>query len=222
MLISPLGENALTVSFGNIISEDLNRKAIALCRILEQAPFPGMIEAVPAYSSVTIFYELIVTRNAFLEYATAFEAISVLVEGMLQYVDISELDDPRMHKIPVHIGPEASLDLDSIAESRGVSPEDFLAIFLERTYRVFMIGFLPGFAYMGEVDGRIAVPRLTSPRTNVPKGSVGIAGNQAGIYPRNSPGGWQIIGRTDLQLFDAKRVEPCLFRAGDEVRFVRV
>lgn len=220
MLISPLGENALTASFGNIISEELNRKAIALCQSLEDAPFPGMIEAVPAYSSVTVFYDLIATRKAFPDYATAFEAVKAQVQRALNSLDLSTFLEPRQHEISVYIGPDASLDLINAAASRSLPPEEFLEIFFERIYRVFMIGFLPGFAYMGEVDERIAVPRLTSPRTNVPKGRIGIAGRQTGIYPQDSPGGWQIIGRTDAELFDANRDEPCLFRAGDEVRFI--
>ncbi len=220
MLISPLGENALTASFGNIISEELNRKAIALCQSLEDAPFPGMIEAVPAYSSVTVFYDLIATRKAFPDYATAFDAANTHVQKAFENIDLSTFGEPRQHEIAMHVRLDASLDLESAAAFRGLSPEMFLEIFLERTYRVFMIGFLPGFAYMGEVDERIAVPRLTSPRTNVPKGSIGIAGRQTGIYPQASPGGWQIIGRTVAELFDPTRQEPCLFRAGDEVRFI--
>ncbi len=222
MLITPLGENALTVSFGNIISEELNRKAIALCRSLEHAPFPGMIEAVPAYSSATIVYDLIATRRSFPNSATAFAAVAAEVQSALENIDYSSSDVPRLHEIPMHVGANVSLDLNEAATSQGLSPGTFLEIFLKRSYNVFMIGFLPGFAYMGEVDERIAVPRLNSPRTKVPKGSVGIAGNQTGIYPREAPGGWQIVGRTDAQLFDPHRDEPCLFRAGDEVRFVRV
>lgn len=222
MLISPLGENALSVSFGNIISEELNRKAIALCRELENAPFPGMIEAIPAYSSATVFFDLVSTRKALPESPTVFDAVKVRVKQAIANLDTSDGEVTRVHEVPMRVGGNASPDLIDAAASRSLSPEAFLEIFFERTYRVFMIGFLPGFAYMGRVDERIAVPRLKTPRTNVPKGSVGIAGNQTGIYPQKSPGGWQIIGCTDAELFDPTRAEPCLFRAGDEVRFFRV
>ncbi len=222
MLISPLGESALSVSFGSIISEELNRKAIALCRELENAPFPGMIEAVPAYSSATVFFDLVTTRKALPEIPTVFDAVSERVKQAVANLDSSEAEVTRVHEVPMLVGGDSSPDLKEAAASRSLAPEAFLQIFFERTYRVFMIGFLPGFAYMGEVDELIAVPRLKSPRTNVPKGSIGIAGSQTGIYPQESPGGWQIIGRTDAELFDPTRAEPCLFRAGDEVRFVRV
>ncbi len=222
MQISPLGENALTVSFGNVISEDMNRKAIALCRELENAPFPGMIEAVPAYASATVFFDLVAVRKALPDIATAFEAVAGEVQRAMERIDISKNGAARPQEIPIYADADASLDLSSAAASRNLRPGEFLEVFLERTYRVFMIGFLPGFAYMGEVDERIAVPRLKSPRTKVPKGSIGIAGTQTGIYPQDSPGGWQIIGRTDAELFDPTSAEPCMFRAGDEVRFVRV
>jgi KipI family sensor histidine kinase inhibitor len=119
-------------------------------------------------------------------------------------------------EIPVDFGGE---DLNVVAEFSGLSTSGVVEIFLSRQYRVYMLGFLPGFAYMGEVDERIAVPRRATPRTKVPKGSVGIAGKQTGIYPFESPGGWQIIGRTPVEMFAPDREEPCLLRPGDIVRF---
>lgn len=220
MQISPLGDNALTVDFGNVISNELNRKAIALCRRLDEKPFPGLIETVPAYASVSVFYDLVTARKAFPEYANAFNAAEKFVLDAINSLSESAETENRTIEIPVHFDQASALDLETAAASKGLSPDAFLEIFLSQTYRVYMLGFLPGFAYMGEVDERIAVPRKLSPRTHVPKGSVGIAGRQTGIYPSDSPGGWQIIARTDLELFDAHRDEPCLFRAGDEVRFV--
>lgn len=221
MLISPLGDNALTVDFGNVISDELNRKAIALCQQLAQTPFPGLIETVPAYASATVFYDLTVVRKAFPDYATAFNATAKFVHDTANALGESLRPQTRTIEIPVNFDQASALDLETAAASKGLSADAFLEIFLSQTYRVYMLGFLPGFAYMGEVDERIAVRRKLSPRTQVPKGSIGIAGRQTGIYPQESPGGWQIIGRTDLELFDAHRDEPCLFRAGDEVRFIR-
>jgi inhibitor of KinA len=220
MLISPLGDNALTVDLGNVISDELNRKAIALCQRITENPFPGFIETVPAYASATVFYDLLTVRKAFPDYATAFNAVAKYVHDAANNLSESVEIAARTIEIPVHLDQANALDLVTAAGAKDLSPDEFLDIFLSQTYRVYMLGFLPGFAYMGEVDERIAVPRKLSPRTHVPKGSVGIAGRQTGIYPQESPGGWQIIGRTDLELFDAHRDEPCLFRPGDEVRFV--
>lgn len=221
MLISPLGDNALTVDFGNVISAELNRKAIALCKRLTENPFPGLIETVPAYASATVFYDLATVRKAFPHYATAFNAAATFVHNTAKDLSESVEIAARTIEIPVHLDQGSALDLATAAASKNLSTDEFLDIFLSQTYRVYMLGFLPGFAYMGEVDKRIAVPRKHNPRMHVPKGSVGIAGSQTGIYPQESPGGWQIIGRTDLELFDPHRDEPCLFRAGDEVQFVR-
>lgn len=221
MLISPLGDNALTVDFGNVISDELNRKAIALCQRLAENPFPGLIETVPAYASATVFYDLATVRKAFPDYETAFNAAANFVHDTASDLSESVEIAARTIEIPVYFDQPNALDLETAAASKDLSPDEFLDIFLSQTYRVYMLGFLPGFAYMGEVDELIAVPRKHNPRTHVPKGSVGIAGRQTGIYPQESPGGWQIIGRTDAGLFDANRDEPCLFRAGDQVRFVR-
>ena len=120
----------------------------------------------------------------------------------------------------MNVSETDSPDLRSISERHRLTPDEVIDIFMSRTYRVYMLGFLPGFAYMGEVDERIATPRLSIPRTKVPKGSIGIAGKQTGIYPLVSPGGWNIIGRTDLQLFEPQAEEPTLLKPGDEVRFV--
>jgi inhibitor of KinA len=220
MQLSPLGDNALTLDFGNVISDELNRKVIALCQHFADNPFPGLIETVPAYASATVFYDLATVRKAFPDHATAFNAVATFVHDIANDLSESVEIAARTIEIPVHFDQGSALDLETAASSKELSADAFLEIFLSQTYRVYMIGFLPGFAYMGEVDERIAVGRKLSPRTHVPKGSVGIAGRQTGIYPQESPGGWQIIGRTDIELFDAGRDEPCLFRAGDEVRFV--
>ena len=218
--IFPLGDNAVTVDFGNVISVKLNDRAISLAEYLTAHPFPGLIEAAPAYSSVAVFYDLIATRNAFPEYSTAFAAVSDLIEDALTKSQDSPAGGGRLVEIPVNFGPDAALDLQDVAAKAGLSADAVVDLFTGTSYRVYMIGFLPGFAYMGEVDERIAMPRRSSPRLKVPKGSVGIAGRQTGIYPLESPGGWQIIGRTDSELFTRDGDVPCLLRPGDNVTFV--
>ncbi len=219
--IFPLGDNALTVEFGDEMSEALNNAAIRLAEYFTNAPFPGLVEAVPAVASTTIFYRadrVIAKRNAA---QTAFSMVENEVRSALsRLTDIK--DDPRRTvEIPVSFAPESALDLAEIADKRGMSVEQVIEIFVGQIYRVYMLGFLPGFAYMGKVDERIAMPRKSAPRLAVPKGSVAIAGRQAGIYPAESPGGWQIIGRTNTELLTDDQTSPCLFRPGDRVRFVR-
>jgi len=214
--IFPLSDSALTVEFGQEISLDLNEQAIQLAANLERSRFPGFVEAVPAYSTTTIFYEIDSVRAAFPEYETAFEAVRSLVESFAANCSEPSRNEFREMEIPVDFGGE---DLNVVAEFSGLSTSGVVEIFLSRQYRVYMLGFLPGFAYMGEVDERIAVPRRATPRTKVPKGSVGIAGKQTGIYPFESPGGWQIIGHTSIEIFAPYREQPCLLRPGDIVRF---
>ncbi len=220
--IFPLGDSCVTVDFGNEISVELNKHAIALAEHFSKKPFPGFTESVPAYSSVSIFYDVIEVRRNFSEFTSAFEAITWIVQAELQYPDEILKTETRSVEIPVDFGSAAALDLDFLAHHSGLSTTEVLDIFVSNTYRVYMIGFLPGFAYMGEVDERIAIPRKDSPRLRVPKGSVGIASRQTGIYPLESPGGWQIIGQTNLEMFSAHRDSPCLLAAGDEVRFVPI
>ena len=218
--IFPLGDNALTIEFGAEISESLNNRAVSLAACFEAAPFRGFIEAVPAYASTTIFYDLLEIRNDFPDFLTAFEAVKHLVENALENSDRAPENEARLVEIPVSFLDGDALDLDFVAGTNGLSRQDVIGIFTSKTYRVYMLGFLPGFAYMGEVDERIATPRKTSPRLRVPRGSVGIAGRQTGIYPLESPGGWQIIGRTDVELFTPQENTLCLLRPGDSVKFV--
>ncbi len=218
--IFPLGENAATIEFGNDISEPLNDAAVNLAEYFETRRFPGFVEAVPAIASVTIFYNLHEVRDSLPENKTAFEFVKELVETAGANIADKLRVNSRIVEIPVSFREEYALDLRFIAENSGLSVDEVISIFLSKLYRVYMLGFLPGFAYMGIVDERIAVPRRASPRLVVPKGSVGIAGQQTGIYPNESPGGWQIIGRTALELITLGEASPCFFHPGDTVRFV--
>ena len=220
--IFPLGDSALTVEFGHAISKAINKRAISFANHIEAASFPGFIESVPAYSSMTIFYDLLKVRQSFPKYATAFDAVKSIAEKALKASTEVCVSDARMVEIPVHFDANSSLDLDFVAEHNSLTPTEVVKIFTSQTYRVFMLGFLPGFTYMGEVDYRLATPRKETPRTLVSKGSVGIAGKQTGIYSLESPGGWQIIGRTDVEMFTPDTNPPSLLRPGDEVRFIGV
>jgi inhibitor of KinA len=218
----PLGDSALTLDLGDRISENLNEKAIALSKYIDSHPFPGLIETVPAYTSMTVYYDLLVVRRNFPAFMSAFEAVKHLVENAAAAKKVSRSKKAGTIHIPVRFDRETGPDLESLARRGGLSTDEVIKIFTETTYRVFMLGFLPGFSYLGEVDERIAAPRHDSPRLTVPKGSVGIAGKQTGIYSLESPGGWQIIGRTETELFSPKSQKPCLLSPGDQVRFVSV
>ncbi|HVF47225.1 MAG TPA: 5-oxoprolinase subunit PxpB [Pyrinomonadaceae bacterium] len=219
--IFPLGDSALTVEFGSEISKRMNEQAIALSRRFEENIFPGFIESVPAYASTTVFFDIKTVRHHFADTASAFEAVSEIARNLISQPDETAEPPNGLIEIPVSFDAASALDLTAVSDTTGLSPEHIIDTFLERTYRVFMIGFLPGFAYMGEVAKRIAVPRKDSPRLRVPKGSVGIAGRQTGIYSLESPGGWPIIGRTDVDMFTPLAESPSLLKPGDAVRFLR-
>lgn len=218
----PLGLNALVIELGNEISEALNRQVIKLGDYFEQNKFEGFIEIVPAYASLTIFYDAFVVRKHYPGFSTAYEAVAGLAERASQNLTAVPENEPRSIEIPVSFDRESAIDLDFVAENSNLKPHEVIKIFTSKPYRVFMLGFLPGFAYMGEIDASIAVPRKTIPRLRVPKGSVGIAGRQTGIYSLESPGGWQIIGRTETELFIPEAENPSVFRAGDLVRFYEI
>lgn len=219
--IFPLGDGAVTVDFGNDISVELNERSIALASRLERERFPGFIEAVPAFASVAVFYCVSQVRRHLPDFETAFDAVRNHILNELEDTPDASHTPEGIIEIATDFGRESAIDIDIISAYAGLSAEATIEIFISRTYRVFMLGFLPGFAYMGEVDERIAVPRRDTPRRRVPRGSVGIAARQTGIYPHESPGGWQIIGCTDVALFSPERTPPSLLKPGDRVKFVR-
>ncbi len=217
--IFPLGIDALTIEFGNRISAELNDKTLDLFRYFETNPFAGLIETVPAYCSLSIFYEVRSVRKNYPEFLTAFEAVQELVKTALQNLTELPKPAPRLIEIPVNFKGDFAPDLEFVAASNNLTCQKVIEIFTAQTYRVFMIGFLPAFAYLGEIDAAIGAPRKSTPRLKVPRGSVGIAGRQTGIYPFDSPGGWQIIGNTDFKLFTPENETPCALQAGDLVKF---
>lgn len=216
----PLGETALTVSFGNEISSELSNKVLKFADFFERNPFSGFIEIVPSYCSLSIFYEISKVKKEFPDFETAFEAVKHFAENALQ--NLSDIPEKESYiiEIPVTFDKEFAPDLEFVAAENNLSANEVIEIFIKQNYRVYLLGFLPGFAYMGELDEQIATPRKDSPRKKVQKGSIGIAGRQTGIYSLESPGGWQIIGKTDVELFTPENENPTFLQAGDLVRFI--
>lgn len=219
--IFSLGENALTIEFGNEISEKLNQQVMSLDRYLTKNPFQGLTEIVPAYASLTVYFNILIVKKNQPDFPTAFEAVKNIVSDALKSLKTNKKEFSKTVEIPVIFDDKSSPDLKFVAELNNLSTEKVIEIFLAKTYRVYLLGFLPGFAYMGEIDERIAAPRKETPRQNVPAGSIGIAGRQTGIYPFDSPGGWQLIGRTERKLFEPKDEIPTLFQTGNSVKFYR-
>jgi KipI family sensor histidine kinase inhibitor len=207
------GDSALVVEFGDEISEEVNRKVHALSYALEKNPLPGLGEAVPAYRSLLVHYDPL---------CLSWDEVKASVTDILQKCEEITLPEPRVIEVPVVYGGEFGPDIEFVAEHNGLSVEEVVRIHSAATYLVYMLGFSPGFAYLGGMPEAIATPRLETPRTLVPAGSVGVAGEQTGIYPIATPGGWRLIGRTPLKLFDPQRDPPTLLRPGDTVRFVPV
>ncbi len=184
----------------------------ALDAWLRRKPLEGIVETVPAYATLLVHYDPLV-----LHYARAAEWL----EEQMATVEEAADRKPRRLEVPVRYGGEAGPDLRFVAAYHHITPAEIVRLHTGQDYTVFMMGFTPGFPYMGKLDETLATPRLDTPRTHVPAGSVGIAGAQTGIYPIDSPGGWQLIGHTSLRLFDLSATEPFLFAPGDSVRFVR-
>lgn len=219
--ILPLGDSAITVDFGNTIDEKINRTITGWFHRLQIHPLPGMIEAVPAYSSLTVHYDVAMLRKRVPAGSTVYEWVREQLEKRLAEPAEDEANQERFISIPVCYEEEFAPGIGELAMYHHITPEEVVRIHSSRSYRVYMLGFLPGFAYMGPVDERIRMPRRQQPVT-VRAGSVGIAGDQTGIYPLSSPGGWSIIGRTPMRLFDANAKEPVLLQAGDRVRFYSI
>ena len=193
---------------------------MALQQAFSKNHFKGYIETVPAYASLAVFYDVPVVKNYCTIVTTVFDFVKTFTEQLISEISTAADTTKRATiTIPVYYNGE---DIETVAMQHQLSVEELILIHTEKTYRVFMIGFLPGFAYMGKLDKRIATPRHAIPRTHVKKGSVGIAGFQTGIYPLDSPGGWQLIGQTPLKIFDTKKEFPCLLQAGDTIQFISI
>ncbi|WP_026236207.1 5-oxoprolinase subunit PxpB [Pontibacter roseus] len=217
----PLGDAAITVQFGDSIDSDTHNKVRIFSAYLDRHPFPGLVEQVPAFTTVTVYYDpwVVSEKGLYNPYARLTEQL----QRMLQLARESrKKPKPRVVEIPVCYGGHFGPDLEYVARRNKLKPQEVIACHARSKYLVYMIGFAPGFPYMGGLSKKIATPRKDTPRPHIPAGSVGIGGNQTGIYPIETPGGWQLIGRTPLTLFDPNRAHPSLLQAGDQVRFVPI
>jgi inhibitor of KinA len=216
MRIEPLGDGAVQIVLGDGPDEPTRRRVAAASRRLAESGLPGLLECVPGFTSLTIHYDPVQLPPS------AEGWLDSSLPHLLAGLDESAGDDGRLVEIPVCYGGELGPDLEAVATLHGLTADEVVALHAAGDYRVHLVGFVPGFPYLGGLDARLATPRRESPRTAVLAGSVGIGGAQTGIYPVESPGGWQLIGRTPLRLFDAHRDPPALLRAGDRIRFVVV
>jgi inhibitor of KinA len=208
--IRPASDRALLVSFGDEITIEAHREVRRLLAALEHRP-PGILNLHPAYASVLIDFD---PRRR------THDEVTVLVRERMAADAPTAADDPRLIEIPVCYGGEFGPDLASVAEHARLTPEQVIELHSSASYLVYFLGFSPGFPYLGGLPENLATPRLPAPRKRVPAGSVAIGGSQTGVYPMESPGGWRIIGRTSLRLFDPDASPPALLRAGDTVRFI--
>jgi inhibitor of KinA len=208
--IAPAGDTALVAEFPQRIDPEINARAIALAAALRRRCGGAVRDAVVGYATLTVYFDPLAVDAAWME-AEIREAAGAQHELVSQPGTLVE--------VPVSYGGQAGPDLPDVAAFAGMNAEEVIALHAVAEYRVYMVGFVPGFAYMASVDPRIAAPRRSVPRAAVPPGSVAIAGPQTGVYPSATPGGWNIIGRTGLKPYDPSRAEPFLFKAGDRVRF---
>ncbi len=207
------GDAALVVEFGDRVDPALNREVRELWRAMERAAIPGVLELVPTYRSLLVCFDPLVAEV---------ESLRGRLIEIDRHKGELDLGATRVIAVPTTYGGEFGPDLPFVARHNGLTEAAVVEIHAGTDYLVYMIGFSPGFPYLGGMSPRIATPRLATPRAVIPAGSVGIAQQQTGIYPVESPGGWQLIGRTPLRLFDASRQPPTLFEAGDSIRFVPV
>ncbi|MGD6901806.1 5-oxoprolinase subunit PxpB [Bacillus infantis] len=211
------GDSCIILEFGSSIDPGSNQKVRKAASLLSKKPFRGMIECVPAFHTLAVHYDPYAVGTL-----SPFEAASSLIAEMLAEKIQLDVQSPRLLDIPVCYEGAHAPDLAFVARSNGLSEKEVIEIHSNRDYEIYFLGFSPGFPFLGGMDQRIAAPRKTSPRLKIPSGSVGIAGSQTGIYPSETPGGWQIIGRTPLTLFDPEREEPSYLKPGDRLRFIPV
>ncbi|MEI6287434.1 MAG: 5-oxoprolinase subunit PxpB [Bacillota bacterium] len=207
--INPFGERAVLVEFAEFIDSTINSAVVALTDSLRLAE--GIIEVTPAYRSLLLEYDPLQ-----FDYQEVFNIIRSTA------ITITKADEKTVCEIMVCYGGKFGPDIETVAKHNGISVNDVIFLHSEREYQVYMLGFLPGFPYLGGLSSKLATPRLATPRLSIPPGSVGIAGSQTGIYPISSPGGWQLIGRTPQKLFSPSQKQPFLLSAGDWLRFVPI
>ncbi|MEH7416945.1 5-oxoprolinase subunit PxpB [Neobacillus drentensis] len=208
--IKSLGDLAIQVSFGNQINEEIQREIQRFIAGLKKAKIKGIIEWVPSYCTVVIYYQPEVI---------SYHVLEKILKSYYSSADKVEREKGIVYEIPVYYGGETGPDLPFVASYHQLSEEEVISLHTSKEYLIYMMGFVPGFPYLGGLPPNLAVPRLEHPRPSVKAGAVGIGGNQTGIYPAEVPSGWRIIGITPVTLFDVNRPSPFLFSAGNYIRF---
>lgn len=207
------GDSALIVEFSDKIEEEANSRIRGMSLVISGENIKGIVELVPTYRSLMVIYDPMT-----IDFESLVERIKEL-EGRIGHMALPEA---KVVEIPTLYGGEWGPDINFVAENNKITVDEVIKIHTSVEYLIYMIGFTPGFPYLGGMSEKIAAPRLQIPRTKIPAGSVGIAGSQTGIYPIESPGGWQLIGRTPVKLYDPYRQEPVLLSAGDYIKFVSI
>ncbi len=216
--ILPASDSSILIEFGDTIDYETNARVYALQTEIENSDLgTSVVEFIPSYRSLLVEYDV----SEYL-YADLQERVNDLIGTTTVSSGIEMSSEQDSHQIPVAYGGDYGPDLENVAKHAGLTQEEVIAIHSDTDYRVFMLGFAPGFPYLGGMDSRIACPRLATPRTLVPAGAVGIAESQTGVYPNPSPGGWQIIGRTPMKLFDVDADPPSAMLPGTKVTFVPI
>ena len=207
------GDSSLLIQFGNEISPEINQRIKATVQLMREQHIEGVLDVIPAFCSLLINYDPRVI---------SYSEITKRMRKLLKVEMKAEDEKKKVFEIPVCYGGKYGPDLAYIAEHAGMTEEEVIALHSSKDYRIYMLGFLPGFCYLGGLDERLHTPRLATPRIKIDAGSVGIGGSQTGIYPMDSPGGWQLMGMTPVKTYDPEREVPILVEAGDYIRFVPV
>jgi inhibitor of KinA len=207
------GDKGLLVEFGAAINPEINRKVRHIFLSLEKMPISGVTEVIPTYRSLLIYYD---------PFQISVERLKREILDRENKLDQWEIPPPETVEIPVAYGDDFGPDLEFVAQHNELTPEEVVEIHTSGTYLIYMLGFTPGFPFLGGLSEKIFTPRRETPRMVVPAGSVGIAKNQTGIYPIDSPGGWQLIGKTPIRLYDPNRSPPILLKAGNYLKFKRI
>lgn len=212
--ISPVGDCAISIGFGQVIDPKINRHIRQTIERIQALQLDGIIELVPTYCALLVQYDAMLYSYA--------DMCNIIEPTLSESVTNNDNETVTVIEIPTVYGGEFGPDLGFVASHNNLSEEEVIAIHNGTDYLVYMLGFIPGFTYLGGMDPRIVTPRLSSPRTLIPAGSVGIAGEQTGTYPSDSPGGWQIIGRTPVTMYDMSKEQAALLSVGDYVRYVPI
>lgn len=213
--VVPAGDSAILIELGSEVDPEISSMVFALTDLIKDAGLNSDLEVLPTYRSVLVYYDPLVCS-----YAEMFDAVNGAVEGLVEPISVNS--SLKIVEIPVVYGGDDGPDLHFVADHAGITEDAVIELHSGTDYRVYMLGFSPGFPYLGGLDERIAAPRLKTPRVLVPAGSVGIAESQTGVYPNAGPGGWRIIGRTSVTLFDVNSSTPSLITPATKVRFIPV